>query len=264
MARRSEFDRPPGAGLAAFLASRGWCAIPFDFRAHGDSGPPVHRGGRHGYDDLVALDLPAVCAFARERAGRKRPVFVLGHSLGGHVALAAQGTGAIAVDGIVGVASALWLREFEPSLAPWLVKRGIMTTFGGVSRALGRFPARALGLGSDDVARPWIEDFLRFVGTGRWTSADGRVDYREALARVRIPVLQVLSEGDRLECPPAFGERFVRACAGPTEVLRVARRDDGGPPPGHMALVTSSRLGSVRDRIEAWMRAHAGVPARPG
>jgi predicted alpha/beta hydrolase len=254
MARRSEFDRPPGAGLAAFFAGRGWCAVPFDFRAHGESGPAVHQGGRYGYDDLVARDLPAVCAFARERAGRKRPVVVLGHSLGGHVALAAQGTGAIRVDGIVGIASALWLREFDPSFASWLVKRSIIATFGGVSRALGRFPARTLGIGSDDVARPWIQDFQRFVATGRWTSADGRVDYREALGKVRIPVLQVLSEGDRLECPPAFGERFVAACAGPTEILRVAHRDDGGPPPGHMALVTSSRLASVRDRIETWMR----------
>jgi predicted alpha/beta hydrolase len=259
MARRSEFDRPAGAGLAAFLAARGWCAVPFDFRAHGESGPAVHQGGRYGYDDLVARDLPAVCAFARERAGRKRPVVVLGHSLGGHVALAAQGSGAIRVEGIVGIASAPWLREFEPSLSAWVVKRSIMGTFASVSRALGRFPARTLGLGSDDVSRPWIEDFQRFAATGRWASADGRTDYREALGRVSIPVLQVLSEGDRLECPPAFGERFVAACAGPTETLRVTRRDDGGPPPGHMGLVTSGRLGSVRERIEGWMRSHARV-----
>ncbi len=263
MARRTEFDRPPGAGLAAFFAGKGWRAVSFDFRAHGDSGPSVHRGGKHTYDDLVSGDMPAVCAFAREQAaGRTRkPVVVLGHSLGGHVALAAQGTGAIAVDAIVGIASAPWLREFEPSIGAWAVKRGIMATFAGVSRSLGRFPARALRLGSDDVSLPWIEDFQRYITTGRWTSADGRVDYRAALGQVRIPVLQVVSDGDRLECPPAFGARFVAACGGPTEVLRVTERDGGGRPPGHMALVTSGRLASVRGRIEAWMR---GQTARAG
>lgn len=78
---------------------------------------------------------------------------------------------------------------------------------------------------------------------------------------MRIPVLQVLSEGDWLECTPACGERFVAACGGPTEVIRVARRDDGGKPPGHMALVTSSRLGSVRARIDGWLRSRLGLSA---
>jgi predicted alpha/beta hydrolase len=257
MARRSEFDKPEGSGLASFFAKRGWCAIPFDFRAHGDSGKPVHRGGHYSYDDLVGLDLPAVCAFARERAGDQLPVVVLGHSLGGHVTLAAQGSGLIQVDAVVGIASALWLREFVSSTREWLVKRGIMTTFDGVSRAMGRFPARTFGLGSDDVARPWIEDFQRYASTGRWTSADGRTDYREALGQVRVPFLQVLSDGDRLEGPPELGERFARACGGPVAIIRIERRDDGGPPPGHMAIVMSSRLDTVRARIEAWMRASA-------
>ena len=255
MARRSEFDKPEGAGLGAFFASRGWCAVPFDFRAHGESGPTVREGGQHTYDDLVSGDMPAMCAFARERAGRKKPVVVLGHSLGGHVALAAQGSGAIHADAIVGIGSAPWLQRLEGSLGLWLAKRGLIEGLGAVSRAMGRFPARAIGLGSDDVAGPWIRDFQRYARTDRWTSADGRVDYLEALGRVRIPVLQVVSEGDWLECTPACGQRFVAACGGPTEVIRVSRRDDGGKPPGHMALVTSGRLGSVRGRIEGWMRA---------
>ena len=259
MARRTEFDRPRGAGLAAFLAGRGWRAIAFDFRGQGDSGPAVHDGGSYSYDDLVVRDLPAVYAFAREQAGRKKPVVVLGHSLGGHAALVAQGSGAIAADAIVAIASSLWLRELEPSRLQWAVKRGVIAGFAGVSRALGRFPARALGLGSDDVARAWVEDFARYARTGRWTSADGRVDYLAALGSVRVPVLQVVSDADRLECRPELGARFVERCSGPTEVIRVARRDDGGRAPGHMALVTSGRLGSVRARVEAWMRASAAT-----
>src|ERR1700677_65241 len=45
MARRTEFDRPQGAGLRQRLVARGWRVISFDFRGHGDSGPRASEGG---------------------------------------------------------------------------------------------------------------------------------------------------------------------------------------------------------------------------
>jgi predicted alpha/beta hydrolase len=254
MARRSEFYRPRGAGLAPFLVDRGWRVVVFDFRGHGDSGPRAREGARYAYDDLVARDLPAVHAFARSRARRKQPVVLVGHSLGGHAGLAGQGTGLVAFDAIVTVAACVWLRDLEPSRARWLVKRGALAVIVAMSRRLGRFPARLLRLGSDDEACAWVEDFERFARTGRWASADGRVDYLSSLGRVRVPVLQIVSDGDRIECAPECGARFVAHCGGPHEVLRIARGDDGGPPPDHMGLVTSGRTKSAWERAEGWMR----------
>jgi predicted alpha/beta hydrolase len=255
MSRRTEFDRPTGAGLASFLVERGWRVVAFDFRGHGDSRRAPPHGSSYTYDDLVARDLPAVCAFARSRAPRGRPVLVVGHSLGGHTALAAQGTGAIAVQGIVGLGASPWLPQLEPSRARWALKRATLAAAGSVCRRLGRFPARALRLGSDDVARGCFDDLQRFARTGAWTSADGCADYLASLGLVRIPVLQVVSDGDRLECAPACGERLAARCGGPHEVVRIAHSDDGGPPPGHMGLVLSGRVRSAWERIEAWMRA---------
>src|SRR4051812_17213988 len=59
MARRIEFERPRGKGLARFLAEHGWRTIAFDFRGHGDSGPGAAEGATWTYDDLVDRDLPA-------------------------------------------------------------------------------------------------------------------------------------------------------------------------------------------------------------
>lgn len=255
MSRRTEFDRPTGAGLASFLAERGWRVVAFDFRGHGDSRPAPRVGSGVTYDDLVTRDLPTICAFARSLAARRQPLVVVGHSLGGHTALAAQGTGAIEVQAIVGFGASPWLPQLEPSRARWLVKRAALGAASAVARRVGRFPARALRLGSDDVARGCLEDLQRFARTGAWTSADGRVDYLVSLARVRIPVLQVVSEGDRFECSPECGERLAARCGGPHEVVRIARGDDGGRPPGHMGLVVSSRVRSAWERVEAWMRA---------
>ena len=257
MARRSEFDRPRGAGAARFLAARGWQVVVFDFRGHGDSLAAPRAGGRTGYDLLVEQDMPAACAFARSRAG-PRPVVVVGHSLGGHVALAAQGSKRIDIDAIALLGSCLWLRHLEPSLSRWWLKRAALSAIGALSRLADRFPARALRLGSDDETRECIEDVVRFARSGAWTSADGKIDYWASLAGVRIPVLQVVSEGDRFECPPESGIRFVAGVGGRRDIVRVARADDGGRPPSHMGLVTSGRVPSVWKRIEEWMREVTG------
>ena len=255
MARRSEFDRPPGAGVRQLLVDRGWRVVAFDFRGHGDSGPLAGQGGTFGYDDCVQRDLPAVFAFARATGERKRPVLIVGHSLGGHAALAAQAAELVAFDGVVVAGANVWIRAFEPSAPRWLIKRASIFGASTVSRRLGRFPARALRLGSDDEACALLCDFERFARTGLWKSADGAIDYLSSLARVRVPVLQVVSDGDRFECTPECGQRFVARCGGPYEVLRIARGDDGGPPPDHMGMVTSGRARSTWARAEAWMRA---------
>jgi predicted alpha/beta hydrolase len=257
MARRAEFDRPQGNGLARFMVARGWCVVAFDFRGHGDSAPTVSEGARYRYDDLVMRDLPAVCAFARSRVRRKRPVILVGHSLGGHVGLAAQGAQLVSFDGIVTCAANIWLRALEPSHRRWLAKRAVMSAIVGLSRRIGRFPARSVRLGSDDEARECFEDLARFTRTGSWTSSDGALDYFGSLARVRVPVVQVVSDGDRLNCAPECGARFVQKCGGLREVVRVTRGDDGGPPPDHMGLVTSGNARSAWSRAEEWIRKHA-------
>ena len=255
MARRTEFYRNQAASVASFLVERGWRVVAFDFRGHGESRPAAHEGGSFGYDDFVARDLAAVCAFAGEQGAPGDPVVVVGHSLGGHAAFVAQGTGAIGVDALVGIAAAPpFLRDHEPSRARWLLKRAVLASMVAAARRVGRFPARALGLGSDDEALACCEDFERVARTGRWTSRDGRTDYLAALADVRVPVLQVVSARDRFECVPECGERFVASCGGPYDVVRVARGDDGGEAPSHMGLVTSRRIRSVWEGIEAWMR----------
>jgi predicted alpha/beta hydrolase len=262
MARRSEFDRPRGRGLGRWFAERGWRVVTFDFRGHGDSGPLAHEGARYGYDDFVTHDLPAVYAFARSRVRRQQPLVIVGHALGGQVALAAQGAGRVAFDGIVTIGANVWLRELEPSGARWLFKRAALRTVLALSRRLGRFPARTLGLGSDDESLAYVEDVERFARTGSWASRDG-ADYGASLGRVRVPVLQVVSEGDRLECVPECGERFVSRCGGPHEVLRVFRGDDDEPAPNHTAMVTGAAARGTWQRIESWTRRVLGSGARP-
>lgn len=250
-ARKTSFGRRERPGLAHAYAQEGFRTIAFDFRGHGES---TLAGGQEdwAYDDLVRIDLPAVVDCARARS-EDSPVLVLGHSLGGHVALASQGAGRLGADGIIAVAASAWTRAFEPSLARWTAKQAIARVAREAVARTGRLSARRFRLGSDDASAGFVRDFLG----GTWQSADGGLDYAALLANVRIPVCAVASDGDRVICHPDSAAAFARRCSGPVEVMRIARSDDGSRPPGHMAMVTGDRARSVLLAALRWTLAQA-------
>ncbi len=234
--------------LSVMFRERGWRVVTFDFRGHGKS--PCER---YGYDDFVSSDLPAVIDCARARSEDK-PVALLGHSLGGHVALAAQGCGLVSLDAIVLVAANVWLRDFEPSGAIWAAKRAILEGFVRTARRVGHFPARALRLGSDDESLDYVEDLARFGIEGFWRSRDGTRDYLAALGEVHVPIYSISSNGDRINARPASVDRMIAKCRGPIHVDRVCKSDDGSRAPGHGALLTTTAARSAFDRAEAMLR----------
>jgi predicted alpha/beta hydrolase len=251
-ARKSEFERPHGDGLARFFALRGWRTIAFDFRGHGESGVAASAGGTWTYDDLVQRDMPAVVRSARARA-KRLPVIVVGHSLGGHVALASQGIGALDADAIVLAAANVWVRALEPSRARWAIKRATLAAILAVCKRRGYFPARALRLGSDDESAAYFVAFERYARTGTWGTDDGRVDYLAAVHNVVAPVLAIASDGDLLNCHPACAELLLARVSGPARFEHVRRGNDGGRAPGHMELVTSLRARREWESALAWL-----------
>jgi len=258
-ARKTAFGRRDGAGLARVYSAAGWRTIAFDFRGHGESLLP--RSARDwGYDDLVRLDLPAVVECARARS-EGRPVVVVGHSLGGHVALASQGTGRLEADAVIAIAASIWLRAFEPSRVRWAAKRLLARGLRESATRLGGVPARRLRIGSDDASPRFARDLAGFMKTNAWRSADGADDYLGALARVIVPVCAVASDGDRIVCHPESAELFTRRCGGLVELVRVTRSDDGRRPPGHMTMVTSSRAHSPLLAALRWVE--TALAARP-
>jgi predicted alpha/beta hydrolase len=245
-ARRSSFGRPDRPGLAQRLTERGLRTVAFDFRGHGESTSP---SSAWGYDDLVRHDLPAVveCARARAEGG---PLIVVGHSLGGHVALAAQGTSRIDTDGVVAIATNVWLRACEPSTLRWTAKQAIARSLLAVSAKVGSLPARRLRFGSDDAPDSYVRDLFRGVTGDAWQSRDGREDYLAALPSVTVPVAAVVGDRDRVMCHPTAGEAFARRCSGEVAFFHA--------PVGHMELATSPHgWPAVVDAVEWTLRRHS-------
>ncbi len=251
MVDRRSMDRPPGAGLASLLASRGWEVWLADLRGHGRSGPTPDEGGSWTYDDIIGLDLPALVAAAKAEGG---PVWVVGHSLAGHASIAAASAGLYAdpPDGHVLLAANAWVPELEPSFRLRRKKGAAIASFALIRHLFGRFPSRRLKVGPADEAGPYVADIVRTWRTG-WRSRDGRHDYLGGMGGVRGPVLNVVGRGDRLYAHPSGASRWTARIPG-ADFWLVGRGERGLPfDPDHMTLVTDERARPLWGHIADWM-----------
>jgi len=197
----------------------------------------------------VREDLPLLCRAARERWPRDRLTLV-GHSLGGQVAIAALATGVADADAIAVMATNVWLPSEEPNLFLRAKKSGVVRTMRALTRVAGYFPARALGVGSDDEAAPYVEAWASNWEHDQWTSDDHAVDYFAAMAELRVPVLAITSLEDRFLCTPQAAFRFIQRAARAELRFQLIRRadDEAGAAPDHMEIVTTRRaVSSWRD-----------------
>jgi predicted alpha/beta hydrolase len=248
MASRRVWNSPREQGVAGVLNDCGLRTLALDFRGHGDSGPSASKGGVWSYDDLVREDVPALCNAARERWPNER-VTLVGHSLGGHVALASAATGRADPDAIAVLATNIWLPSEEPNPMLYAKKATAVRVCEVATRARGFFPSRALRFGSDDEAARFMFGWTGWWHADRWTSDDKTIDYLDALSALRVPILSIASLGDRYYCTPAGAVRFIkRAPPALTTFELVRRADDGGAAPDHMQLVTT------RAAVTAWRK----------
>jgi polyhydroxyalkanoate synthase len=93
----------PARSFANHLAASGFDVFNLDLRGHGRS---RHLGARRarGVEDYVREDLPAAVEEVQVLSG-KRPVWIVGHSLGGLVGYAAAPLLAGAIGGLVSIGS---------------------------------------------------------------------------------------------------------------------------------------------------------------
>lgn len=255
MVDRRTMDRPRGAGLASTLVKAGFDVHVADLRGHGGSGPTAREGGRWTYDDLVLRDVPALVGAVRDRDGG--PLWVVGHSLGGHVALATAGVGAhtLAPDGHVLLGANIWMPSLEGSRRRRMAKGAMIRMFRAATNRVGRFPARALRVGPVDEAAPYVWDLCRAWLHDRWGSADGRHDYLSCLSYVDGPVLAVVGQGDRLLGHAEGVRAFVEQIGPGRADFWLARPGTFGlsHAPSHMGLVADVRCAPLWDEIARYM-----------
>jgi predicted alpha/beta hydrolase len=226
--------------FAATLSARGHVVAALDFPGQGKSLPRATRATRCGYADLVDVDLPA--AVARLTAAYpSTPLVLLGHSMGGHLALRHAARAGSTVDAVVLVATgSVWYRCFGGTRTVRnLVFSQLMVATAAV---VGHWPGDRAGFAGRQPAGI-VRDWARQVRTGDLTGDGTPFDYRGPLLLVDVP-------GDVL-APQRAVEHLLAALPG----ARVERWSFRAPAPqqrvDHFRWVKHGDL--LAERIDGWL-----------
>ncbi len=153
----------------------------------------------YGYPELVA----EICQRVTEQRARHpdQRVLLLGHSLGGQAAMVAATRLGPALSGIALVACGTpywgaWPADQQQHL------RKLIRTVDIVTRLLPWYPGNLLGFGGHQPRR-LMRQWCSFANTGSMASIEGLLPDAVNFGRLRLPVLAINVQGDRLAPPSA-------------------------------------------------------------
>lgn len=181
------------APLAEALAAQGLNAAVIELRGIGSSSLRAGKRVDYGYRTMQSLDWEAACKTLRVRFSDS-PLFLLGHSLGGQLAVlhaAAQPQGLVGVALVA--AGSVYYRGWSGFKSVGILA---FTQFAGATAGLlGYFPGKRLGFGGTE-AKTLMQDWARLARTGRFDCVGNGIDYEAAIAQLCLPVLGLSFEHD--------------------------------------------------------------------
>jgi len=179
--------------LGALLAEAGIDTAVMEQRGHGRSALRPSRQCDYGFREWLQADIPAALDFLRSRQPAA-PVFLGGHSLGGHLSLMARSLYAEQVEGVVLLTTATPYYGFFQGQARLLVQcliAGVPIT----SALLGYYPGHRIGFGGRE-ARSLMADWLVMARSNRYSASGMSQDLEQKVRSDGCPVLSIYCDRD--------------------------------------------------------------------
>jgi alpha-beta hydrolase superfamily lysophospholipase len=226
------------------LAARGYALYALDHRGHGQSGGP--RAVVDSIGNVVA-DVGTLLSLAAVQSGGGAKPFLLGHSLGGLIALAFATRRQEEIEGLIVSAPVAVLEAASP------VQRLAGHVLSVVAPKLGVYAIDSSTVSRDPaVVRDYDADPLNYHGklpartVHEMAGEVGR--FPESLARITVPLLVQVGTSDKL-VPPASSELVYERASSEDKTIK---RYDGLY---HEILNEPEREAVVADTL-AWLDAH--------
>jgi predicted alpha/beta hydrolase len=238
--------------FARALCGEGVSAAFCDLRGAGRSSVRAGRGQDFGYGAIATRDVAAVRAVL-EREGKRR-VFLVGHSLGGQLALLHAAAAPEPPAGIALVAAS------SPHFVGYRGRVALRVLFGTqaarlVAEAMGYFPGNRLGFGGRE-ARTLIREWSRVARTGRYRLGDYPGDPEARLRELVLPVLSITLEGDEIAPPEAADLLLAKVPRADVARFHYVPAEHGLLPTGHNRWPREPAV--IARSIARWMLAHRG------
>lgn len=179
--------------MAEQLSGIGLNVALLEQRGHGDSALRASRSCDFGFRDALVDDIPAVLDWLQVRAPRL-PVYLMGHSLGGHYAAMTSGRLPQRVDGIVLAACGTpWVQAFTGKTRRQLDL--LVRLMPPLIWLLGHYPGETLGFGGRE-ARTLMHDWLVMARDNAYRPRGVAEDLEAGIARYTGPVLSLRMADD--------------------------------------------------------------------
>jgi len=208
------------------------------------------KGDDFGYECVVDIGLPSLVG-SLKTARPARPIFLVGHSLGGQLALLSLQNIAHHVTGLILIASGavhpkFWPRSQQPSAA------AMVWSVAAISRVLPWYPGRRLGFGGDQAKR-WMKDWSYSALWGKYRlHRRDRTTRTPDLKGIRTPVLALHVDGDAVAPRSALDALLATAPDIHAQHIKIEADGLGSPWLRHFNWAKQSSL--VSSPIEGWLR----------
>lgn len=199
---RQQFYYP----FAAFFAEQGYHVYTFDYTGIGRSLTGDIRACTASYVSWVRDDFAAMVSLVREK--HEQPVFVVGHSSGGHTLGMTEAARDVAAFVMVGSQQGNW-RNY-PLWYKGLVYAAFTTSMPLLTTLFGYFPAWLHGLG-DDLPRGVLHDWQNVLlkPDGVRSVADAHADdSRQTVYESLTQPIHIISIEDDLLAPKKAADRL--------------------------------------------------------
>lgn len=189
--------------LAQALQQAGHDAYLIEQRGHGESELRASRSENYGFREMLN-DIDVAVAHIRNQAPSK-PLFLLGHSLGGHLSCMYAGwRGEQHVDGIILAACGTpWIKAYDGIDAMRL--RALYHLIPISRRLLGYYPGDKLGFGGRE-ASGMMMDWREMAGKNRYQARGMKVDFETGIRNYSGRVLTVRMTNDDFAQSDAVAE----------------------------------------------------------
>lgn len=190
--------------VALQLASQGLDTHTLELRGCGESPLRPARNCDFGFRELLDEDIPS--ALRMIGAGTDgTPVWLVGHSLGGHLATISANRLASVIDGIALIAcGSPWLEAYDAAMRRRI--RTLTMLIPVCNALLGYFPGDRIGFGGRQPRR-LMRDWRQLALSGRYHAEGIEEDIEAGIARYAGPVLSLRMADDTFA--PATATRAV-------------------------------------------------------
>jgi len=181
--------------LGAALAESGISTAAMEQRGHGRSSLRPSRSCDYGFREWLEVDIPAAFGSLHGQPGRV-PVYVAGHSLGGHLSLMYRALNPDPVAGLVLLTTSTpWYQCFHGRER--LLLQVLIRGMPGLTTLLGYYPGDKIGFGGRE-ARRLMADWLVMARFNRYEARGIDVDIESAVQDGACPVLSIYCDRDNL------------------------------------------------------------------